>query len=481
MKLVVKDLKKVFEGNPKKNIPDTIAVSDFSITVNDGELIGLLGPSGCGKSTILYMLAGLKEVTSGNIYFDDEDITDLPSEKRGVGLVFQNYALYPHLNVYQNIAFPLEDTYVTTNIKDNKIIFYKKYIELLKEYTEIQKIIFKYLGNNKGDSLEAINEISFKYNVPFKLSKKVYKLLKDKRHSYLEVLSNIYFYNEKIEKEKNKLNKHCYTIDEEFNLLKDNKILTKKRKIAKDEIDLEVLRVARIVQLENYLFRKPSELSGGQQQRVAIARALIKKPRLLLLDEPLSNLDARLRISTREEIRKIQKESKVTTVFVTHDQEEALSICDRIVILEKGKIKQIDIPQRAYDDPKNVFVASFLGTPPLNKFDAKVIKNKILVGNYVVFELNNNDLDGEEVVFSVRPEGLEITNDNNFKYYLEGKLDNYETLGRDKELVLHNEFNDSIKVVFKDDLVIDKSSYKLYINPKKVLLFKKSDGERIYL
>ena len=115
-------MSKVFEGNPKKNIPDTVAVSDFSITVNDGELIGLLGPSGCGKSTILYMLAGLKEATSGNIYFDEEDVTDLPSEKRGVGLVFQNYALYPHLNVYQNIAFPLEDTYVTTNIKDNKII-----------------------------------------------------------------------------------------------------------------------------------------------------------------------------------------------------------------------------------------------------------------------------------------------------------------------------------------------------------------------
>lgn len=481
MKLEVKDLVKVFEGNPKKNIEDTIAVSNFTLTVNDGELVGLLGPSGCGKSTILYMLAGLKEVTSGSIYFDGEDVTDLPSEKRGIGLVFQNYALYPHLNVYQNIAFPLEDTYKVTSLKSKRIEYLDSLIKLLNNAAEIKKLIDNYRVNNKKVSLEAINAISFNYDVPFNVSKKVYRILKKKNIHHIDILININFYKELIKKEKSKLIKKGYTIDNEFTILKDNKSIQVKRKISKEEIDLEVLKVSRVVQLENYLFRKPSELSGGQQQRVAIARALIKKPRLLLLDEPLSNLDARLRISTREEIRRIQKQSKVTTIFVTHDQEEALSICDRIVILEKGKIKQIDNPQVAYDDPKNVFVASFLGTPPLNKFDAKVVKNKIFVGNYEVFVLNNNNLDGKEVIFSVRPEGLEIINEDNNIYYIEGTIDNYETLGRDKELILHNEFNDSIKVVFKDDLEINKKNIKLYINPKKVLLFDKLTGERIYL
>lgn len=480
MKLEVKDLVKVFEGNPKKNIEDTIAVSNFTLTINDGELVGLLGPSGCGKSTILYMLAGLKEVTSGSIYFDGEDVTDLPSEKRGIGLVFQNYALYPHLNVYQNIAFPLEDTFKVTNLKSRRIEYLSCLIKLLENAYEIKKIIDRYRVNGKRISLEVINAISFKYDVPFSVSKKVYRILKKKNIHHVDILGFIFFYNELIEKKKNKLLKKGYTIDSQFNILKDGKNIQIKRKISKEEIDLEVLKVSRIVQLENYLFRKPSELSGGQQQRVAIARALIKKPRLLLLDEPLSNLDARLRISTREEIRRIQKQSNVTTIFVTHDQEEALSICDRIVILEKGKIKQIDNPQIAYDNPKNVFVASFLGTPPLNRFEAKVVKNKVLVGDCEVFDLDNNILDGKEIIFSVRPEGLEINNFN-YKYYIEATLDNCESLGRDKELILHNDFNDSIKVVFKDDLEISKKQIRLYIIPKKVLLFDKLTGERIYL
>ena len=252
MKVELQHLTKVFPSRDKKG-KDVVAVSDFTFPIPDGELIGLLGPSGCGKSTTLYMLSGLQKPTSGKIFFGDDDVTDLPAENRGVGLVFQNYALYPHLTVEQNIRFPLE--------------------------------------NRKG-----------------------------------------------------------------------------KDRLSKQTMAEKVLEAAKLVQIDGLLDRKPSELSGGQQQRVAIARALVKMPRILLLDEPLSNLDARLRLQTREEIRRIQKETGITTIFVTHDQEEAMSISDRIVVMKAGELQQIGKPQEVYDDPVNLFVAKFLGTPPINIF-----------------------------------------------------------------------------------------------------------------
>ena len=249
MKIVLQNLTKRYPNRNKKIKEDVIAVNNFNFEIPDGKLIGLLGPSGCGKSTTLNMICGLEKPTSGKIFFGDDDVTDLPPENRGVGMVFQSYALYPHLTVLQNIMFPME--------------------------------------NLKG---------------------------KDK--------------------------------------------MTKEAMRAKAE------EAARMVQIDQLLERKPSELSGGQQQRVAIARALVKVPRVLLLDEPLSNLDARLRLQTREEIRRIQKETGVTTVFVTHDQEEAMSISDLIVVMEAGVVQQIDKPQQVYEDPINLFVAKFLGTPP---------------------------------------------------------------------------------------------------------------------
>ena len=247
MKVTLQNLTKKFPSRSKKQPQDVIAVNDFSFEIPDGQLIGLLGPSGCGKSATLNLLSGLQTPTSGKIFFGDDDVTNLPPENRGVGLVFQNYALYPHLTVRQNITFPLE--------------------------------------NRKG-----------------------------------------------------------------------------KDKLSKTQMADMALEAAKLVQIDGLMDRKPSELSGGQQQRVAIARALVKMPRILLLDEPLSNLDARLRLQTREEIRRIQRETGITTVFVTHDQEEAMSISDLIVVMRDGVVQQIGKPQEVYDDPVNLFVATFLGT-----------------------------------------------------------------------------------------------------------------------
>ena len=264
MKVVLQNLTKRFP-NREKNKPDVIAVNNFNFEIPDGKLVALLGPSGCGKSTALNLICGLEKPTEGRIFFGEDDVTDLPPENRGVGMVFQNYALYPHLTVRQNILFPLQ--------------------------------------NLKGDA---------------KLSKEVM--------------------NEKAEE------------------------------------------AARLVQIESLMERKPNELSGGQQQRVAIARALVKRPRILLLDEPLSNLDARLRLQTREEIRRIQRETLITTMFVTHDQEEAMSISDMIVVMKEGLLQQKGKPQEVYDDPVNLFVSKFLGTPAINVFDGTVRDGSLFLG-----------------------------------------------------------------------------------------------------
>lgn len=261
MKIVLQHLTKKFPARGsvrgRKNREDVIAVNDFDFEIPDGKLIGLLGPSGCGKSTALNLICGLLKPTEGKIFFGEDDVTGLPPENRGVGMVFQNYALYPHLTVEKNIQFPLE--------------------------------------NLKGAD-----------------------------------------------------------------------------KLSKEEMSKRVLEAAKLVQIDHLLERKPNELSGGQQQRVAIARALVKLPRVLLLDEPLSNLDARLRLQTREEIRRIQQETQITTIFVTHDQDEAMSISDMIVVMKDGIVQQIGKPQNVYDDPVNLFVAKFLGTPPINVFSGEV-------------------------------------------------------------------------------------------------------------
>ena len=361
MKVVLQNLTKIFPAR-KKGGADTVAVDDFTYEIPDGKLIGLLGPSGCGKSTTLYMISGLQAPTRGRIFFGDQDVTQLPAEERGVGLVFQNYALYPHLTVLQNICFPLE--------------------------------------NLKG-----------------------------------------------------------------------------KDKLSKAEMHRRAQEAAALVQIDGLLERKPSELSGGQQQRVAIARALVKTPRVLLLDEPLSNLDARLRLQTREEIRRIQKETGITTIFVTHDQEEAMSISDCIVVMKAGRVHQIGKPQQVYDDPVDLFVAKFLGTPPINVFDGRVQGGKLLLGEDTVLELSGV-ADGK-VIVGVRPEGFVPEE----KGGLNCKLLNVEVMGRDVSVVsTHPAFQRAaIRAIVASDAAINREAetVRFRLKPNKVLLFDPETELRI--
>ena len=362
MKVELQNLTKIFPSRNKKDNSEVIAVNNFTFEIPDGKLVGLLGPSGCGKSTTLYMISGLQKPTSGKIFFGDEDVTELSPENRGIGLVFQNYALYPHMTVKQNILFPLQ--------------------------------------NLKGED-----------------------------------------------------------------------------KMTKEQMLERAHEAARLVQIDELMDRKPSELSGGQQQRVAIARALVKMPRVLLLDEPLSNLDARLRLQTREEIRRIQRETNITTVFVTHDQEEAMSISDIIVVMKLGVVQQVGKPQDVYDNPTNLFVAKFLGTPPINVFEGEVKGGKLYLGGAAVLDVPG--VDNREVFVGIRPEGFIPSATGAF----ESNLNNVEVMGRDVSIVSTHpaSLNPVVRsIVDADHKINSAATVKFDLKPHKVFLFDKETEERIY-
>ncbi len=362
MKVVLKNLTKIFPSRNKKEKKEVIAVNNFDFEIPDGKLIGLLGPSGCGKSTTLYMISGLQKPTSGQIFFGDEDITELPPEKRGIGMVFQNYALYPHMTVKQNIMFPLQ--------------------------------------NLKGD-----------------------------------------------------------------------------QKLSKDEILKRTEDAAKLVQIDELLDRKPSELSGGQQQRVAIARALVKAPRVLLLDEPLSNLDARLRLQTREEIRRIQRETNVTTIFVTHDQEEAMSISDFIVVMKLGVVQQIGEPQDVYDNPINLFVAKFLGTPPINVFKGEVNGGKLYVGGSVLQDTPG--ISDRKVFVGIRPEGFVIDENGPLCCKVQG----VDVMGRDISVVSTHEdaLTPTVRSIISAEAkpLVGTDTIRFSIKPAKLFIFDGETEERL--
>lgn len=473
MKITLKDVSKIFEGNKDKGIKDKIAVDSLSFVCEDKELVGLLGPSGCGKSTTLYMISGLKDLSKGEIYFDNDNVSELPPEKRGIGLVFQNYALYPHLTVYKNIAFPLANLKVECEKRDLKLFNYALIKDILKNSEEIEELIKVSLIKNKySKELFELNlikkeQVSFKvahFISNFNLNKS--KDLKKTCEEKIKLLEQLE------EKEIKKLNKKSFSIDKDFYILKDGNKVQEKRKLKPEEIDLMVRDMARLVHIEDELERKPKELSGGQQQRVAIARALVKKPKVLLLDEPLSNLDARLRIEMRTEIRRIQKAIGTTTIFVTHDQEEAMSICDKIVVMNEGKLMQIGAPMEIYKDPINLFTAKFLGTPPINVFNGKIKDKGVYIDGFHLFDINE-EVTNQDVFIAIRPEGFIVDNSSEFKLNITSMIG----IGRDLSLTgLYK--NNEIKIMLDNDEKVNLGDVNFKINPLKCFIFNKNE-ERI--
>lgn len=353
MEIRMEKIIKSFSGN--------VAVNEFSATFEEGELTALLGPSGCGKSTLLNMISGILKPTSGKIYFGGKDVTNVSMEKRGVGMVFQNYALYPHMTALENICFPLE-------MKKMK----------------------------KPERIERAKEL------------------------------------------------------------------------------------AELVQITDYLDQKPAQMSGGQQQRVAIARALAKEPAILLLDEPLSNLDARLRLEMREEIRRIQQETKITTIFVTHDQEEAMSISDKIMLMKKGQLMQLDRPQVLYENPSNSFVASFMGNPPICMIPGVKKGNTVVTeaGCEIRYENLDKVPDGKKVLAGVRAEGVAIAKDSES---MTAVVREQYMIGRDRMLVA--EMGQDIVRLFIDDEedINTEESVKLKLKKRGNFIFDAETGERYYL
>ena len=337
---------------------DELVLDHINLYINDSEFLTLLGPSGCGKTTTLRIIGGFTTPTSGDVTFDGVRINDVPPHKRQINTVFQKYALFPHLDVYDNIAFGLRIA-----------------------------------------------------------------------------------------------------------------------RVPESEIDDRVTEMLEIVSLKGFENRRVTSLSGGQQQRVAIARALVKLPRVLLLDEPLSNLDARLRLQTREEIRRIQQETQITTIFVTHDQDEAMSISDMIVVMKDGIVQQIGKPQNVYDDPVNLFVAKFLGTPPINVFSGEVKNEQLYIGSEAV--LSTPGVADQSVHVGIRPEGFILKEDGP----LSCDLVRLEVMGRDVSIVSTHEKsqNVTIRSIIDADEGRSLPTGKVHfaLKPAKVFLFSTDTEERI--
>ncbi len=338
--------------NIHKQYGDNKIIKGIDLKVKSGELISLLGPSGCGKSTMLFMLAGLEPVTSGNIYMADDDVTHLSPDKREIGLVFQNYALYPHFSVLKNVMYPIL---------------------------------------NKG--------------------------------------------------------------------------------IKKEEAKAKAMEVIKSVELEDHINKLPSQLSGGQQQRVAIARAIAKEPKLLLLDEPISNLDAKLKEQTSKEISMIQKKYGITTVFVTHDQQEALAVSDRIVVINEGKVTQAGTPMELYKAPNNLYVAKFIGTPSINTFDVEIQDKKVKgLENLIKGEINVED---GNYIIGIRPENFQVS-----KKGMELGVESSKLLGRDIQITT-NILGEKSEVIIRNILDLSLKEINLEVDSGLVFVFDKETEKRI--
>lgn len=359
--VLLKNVSKIYEGGNK-------VVTDANFIVNDKEFVVLVGPSGCGKTTTLRMIAGLEDITSGEIFIDGKLVNNLPPKDRDIAMVFQNYALYPHMTVYENMAFGL-----------------------------------------------------------------------------------------------------------------------KLKKVDKKEIDVRVRDAANILGLENYLDRKPKALSGGQRQRVAVGRAIVRKPKVFLFDEPLSNLDAKLRVQMRTEISKLHKQLGATMIYVTHDQTEAMTMGNRIVVMKDGIVNQVDTPLGLYNKPVNKFVAGFIGSPAMNFLEGKIANKNVLISKNKKLQIDLipqfqsliKSYDAEEIIIGVRPENIQLEKTFESDDEIEVTIEVSELMGNETFLYFEIEKEQFIARVKPDYELKAGTKVKLYIDSRKIYLFEKKTGYNI--
>ena len=367
--------------NVTKRYGDFYAVDNLNLKIDDRSFITLLGPSGCGKTTTLRMIAGLETPTSGKItingetVFDSETGVNIPASKRHVGFLFQNYALWPHMTVYKNITFGLQ------NVKEEMKVYAEnaktdaRIAEVLKQSDKIKAAILSAIDKKGNLNLDkALLAIVDTFKISMISAKKIYEFAKniyngDEFHE--KALAESAKYEELSDKEIQDYETKGYEVNDAYELVKDGEVVVKDRKLTKEEIDLKVRHVARVVKIGEFMDRYPSELSGGQQQRVAIARTLAPGPKVLFMDEPLSNLDAKLRLEMRGELKRLHLDTNSTFVYVTHDQLEAMTLATKICLINNGVLQQYDAPLDVYKKPNNLFVADFVGNPAINFLEVK--------------------------------------------------------------------------------------------------------------
>ena len=400
--------KKVVPHVRKHNLQITdkgvVAVQSLNIDIKDGEFIVLVGPSGCGKSTTLRMVAGLEEITEGELYIDGRIVNSIEPKDRDIAMVFQSYALYPHMTVAQNMAYPLR--ILPQNIT------YQFEIDFLNHKIEEQNAI-------KAELKEKLPAEAY--------AKKAEAIDKEIETS-----------NDRI--------KECEACIARGETSYVAKLSPEMRKF-------KVMQVAEMLNITEYLDRKPKNLSGGQRQRVAIGRAVVRNPKVLLMDEPLSNLDAKLRNQMRAEIIKLRKRINTTFIYVTHDQVEAMTLGDRIVVMKDGFVQQIGTPQEVFDHPRNKFVSGFIGTPQMNYFEADLIKENgsyfVQIDDYKV-ELSKekqdrllaNNVESQKITLGVRPDHM-IVGENG----IDGTVDVSELMGPSAHLHMTVKDKDVIVII----------------------------------
>ena len=369
--LCLKHLEKIYPNGEK-------AVHDFSLDISKEEFIVIVGPSGCGKSTMLRMIAGLEDITSGDIYLEGELLNYKPSKDRKMAIVFQSYALYPQMNVFDNIAFPLTINKYPMPVRCGELFFWG---EIQRKLAQDADAVYKAL-REEAESRKSKRARAEKFALRCGISAEAANLLLELYREcggtetgadWKEKIA------EKVEAGKRELAEKGAAADEEYYLVDENgKHLIENRKLTAFEIKQRVFETAEKLDLVPYLDKLPRELSGGQMQRVALGRAIIKNVPIFMMDEPLSNLDAKLRLTMRSEIVKLHHKIGATTIYVTHDQTEAMTMATRIVVMSRGFIQQIGTPKEIYNDPANIFVAQFIGSPSMNVFEAQYEKDGII-------------------------------------------------------------------------------------------------------